>query len=757
MDIWAWVGDFVDEQRERGNARLAELMLRIPDATCDDRHAEVDALVPEALALARAQRNPWAEVFIRHWHLQSRVLHRHEVADCLHEAVNLLDYANGPAARDCPQSVCVTQDLACCYGDLDGPGYVQERLAVAAETLERIDPSWPCFDCISGEYVSALLDDDRPDEALAFIEGQRTKLAAIGVLELGSNLGRDRADALLLLGRQEEALRALEAWDNHGAGEHAELEERLLKVRVLVALGRHDEACELMPSADEVSNTAALYQRFVRALVDLIGSGRHENDLETGKTLTSLANRLDKNGALFLTAWTLLEAGELAVKRGASEVSRRLLDRAEAVLPRLRRPQKLRAPLARLLSELDSRSLDREPPPSSSAGAVREELTQDTEQNLERLAAARRCFPEDPMLVRLEAVTLAELGFAREAEILLRAGIERQSESAELLAELGALLLEAGRHEDLDALLDSPGAASTDEMRDMALWIRARSLYRRGESREARTALRQLVSHRPAARNARTLLARIERELGDPAGALSLLDGLVAELEPGDADWERMLAATVLGAWDQLRESAARLGMEFEGRGPIDVNMGLCRLEFTDDRGLPVSYFATRTGPVTARVLEIAAPDAAQRFGDLVLFEAKPRNPEAAGDERPVFVFPALATLEPASFRSYAVHGVHPGQASLDELQDKLEELGCELQVRSDDSYELSSSDGHDLVGLYAYLAVPAGIGSSLIHRTLQDATRAWSHPVTWLALAEELGDTEELARQEQAVVDYGL
>src|SRR5690606_16106250 len=140
---------------------------------------------------------------------------RHEVKDCLSEAVQLLEFANRPDTRDCPQSVCVTQDLACTYGDIDGPGYADERLAVAGETLARIDPTWPCFDCISGEYAAALSDQGRIEDCLAFIDEQRQKLAAHQIFKLGGNLIRRRSMALFELGRPEEALAQLESWDAH--------------------------------------------------------------------------------------------------------------------------------------------------------------------------------------------------------------------------------------------------------------------------------------------------------------------------------------------------------------------------------------------------------------------------------------------------------------------------------------------------------------------------------------------------------------
>ena len=204
MDIWRWVSNTRRKLRDSGHTRLAELMNELPSLVVDDQHARVDALVPEALALARAAREPWVEVFIRHWALQSQVLHRYEARERLAEAVSLLDFANRPETQGCPQSVCVTQDLATCYACADGPGYVKERLEVAAQTLARIDPTWPCYECISEEYASALQDDERHEEMLEWLQGQADRAVAAGV----SNASRyvlKRAPSLVALGRSEEA------------------------------------------------------------------------------------------------------------------------------------------------------------------------------------------------------------------------------------------------------------------------------------------------------------------------------------------------------------------------------------------------------------------------------------------------------------------------------------------------------------------------------------------------------------------------
>lgn len=94
----------------------------LPTYTCDDEHEKVDALYPEGLALARGINDQWVEVFLRHWFLQSQVLHRENAKGMLDQAIALLDFSHQERTKDCPQRMCVVQDLANCYGIADGPG-----------------------------------------------------------------------------------------------------------------------------------------------------------------------------------------------------------------------------------------------------------------------------------------------------------------------------------------------------------------------------------------------------------------------------------------------------------------------------------------------------------------------------------------------------------------------------------------------------------------------------------------------------------
>ena len=201
VNIWGWVGDTMRELEENGQGRLALLIDRLPSAVLDGDIAEVEAIVPEALALARALELPWVEIYLRHWHMQSI----RGGFETLPQAVELLEFSHRPEHVACPQSVCTVQDVAIAYGDADGPGFAAERLAVTDETLERIDATWPCFACIVGEKVDALNDAGRHEEALSVAHAGREAMAASGL----DNRERDfESRALLALGRAEEALEA---------------------------------------------------------------------------------------------------------------------------------------------------------------------------------------------------------------------------------------------------------------------------------------------------------------------------------------------------------------------------------------------------------------------------------------------------------------------------------------------------------------------------------------------------------------------
>lgn len=745
MNIWAWLDDALEQLIESGNHRLAVLLMEIPSATCDDNHAAVDAMVPEALALARATDNPWLEVFIRHWHLQSRVLHRHEVTGCLKEAVSLYELAHRPENEGCPQSVCTVQDLAATYGDLDGPGYAEQRIEVSRENLAKIDPSWPCFDCISGELAEALHDAGRDAEMLEVVEAQRKAMIAAGSFDNTGNLPRARAEALIALGRHDEALEQLEAYDPEAGGEHAILYKRMVTARALFGAGRIDEGKELLPGPAAVIDTPGLYDGWLDAFDALCERDPEPNTWGAGQVIRAMQARLAENGARYLAARFACTGAELALRRGAREVARLMVDEARAQIPELRAP----AAIERRVEAVEAQLV--EPPASrldgvGSAAAARDRLGDDPEVALELLREAVERWPDEPRLIEERAFALMACGFAGRAEAALRQQLAA-TPSVEAARAVADILFAADRFSELRELLSGLEVAGEPEIQ----WLIARTLAADGEIDACIEVLGPIRSAPPAAH----MLASLHRERGDYEAALAVLDELISEVEqPGPWDWERMIAATLAGRWDAVRDSASRVGMELPGSGPIDLDGELCRVlvRLEDGRELPV--FCARNGPVTARVVQILGPDAdVERYGDVLVFDADDLDPPDEGEDEDehVAIYRSIATLARAGYRSFAIDGPHPGDAAIDALADALMRRDVELQVTSRPEYRVHDSerDGAELPGIYAVLALPPDGDPAELARDLSELTSAWRLPVAWTALAEAAGDSDMLERHE--------
>jgi hypothetical protein len=314
MDIWEWIERTQDELYEAGQERLAELIELVPEYVCDNEHELVDGLVPEAIALSRAVKNEWLELFFRHWNLQSRILHRHQVKEWLPEAVALIDFANRESTRRCPQSICVTQDLANCYANADGPAYVEERLAVAEETLSRIDPTWPCFTCISSEYASALIDGRRPEEAISFLRNQISSLRQAGVEE---DFRGTMVEALIRAGRAPEALEINRAAESPAQGDAFEESRSIDEARVLARLGRFEEALDELPPFEEASRTHSNYFGWCDAAFLLAESGVLANDDALDRRLRAFSEELAHHGVARQAFEIAVMRAKLARGRGA--------------------------------------------------------------------------------------------------------------------------------------------------------------------------------------------------------------------------------------------------------------------------------------------------------------------------------------------------------------------------------------------------------------------------------------------------------
>ena len=281
MNIWEWVNQAMRELDEQGHHRLAALMDRLPSAVIEVEKDEVEAIVPEALALARALELPWVEIYIRHWERQS-IWGGFET---LQGAIELLEFSHRPEHIDCPQSVCTVQDVSIAYAESDGPGFAEQRLAICEETLERIDPTWACFDCILSEKIGALNDLDRHEDALEVAQAGREALAAAG---------KDPDDydhlssTLLRLGRPEEALKEARRRDNEQENGTFAYARRQKRTRALLDLGRVEEASEEHLPLEIALRDPKYHESWARSTRSLVEAGKYANDWELGAALNAM-------------------------------------------------------------------------------------------------------------------------------------------------------------------------------------------------------------------------------------------------------------------------------------------------------------------------------------------------------------------------------------------------------------------------------------------------------------------------------------
>lgn len=243
---------------------------------------------------------------------------------------------------------------------------------------------------------------------------------------------------------------------------------------------------------------------------------------------------------------------------------------------------------------------------------------------------------------------------------------------------------------------------------------------------------------------ATTRLADAQAE-DDPAAALATLDRLIARgPEPGSWDWRRILVATRLGRWDAVRDSAARLGMTVDGdAGPIDEVWEALRIEVPgpdEPRGL----LALRTGPVTARIHSISAPEEPCHYGDEVIFDPLPLD----GDEESRFyTYRCVEVTASGGQRAFVLDARHPGDAAVEALAAAVEALGGALRDVTGDYDVIEPDTDEALPGLYARIAIPVGREAEL-DALLQATCAEWPGPAVWTELLEALEARARLAAQ---------
>lgn len=353
MDIWSWLGTLKAELRASGKGQAVDALERMLQHIFNLEVSEAQALLPEVKVLAKAVDNPWLEVFIGHWEMRNRVGSLLEGETALAQVVALFERANRDDARQCPQSVCVTQDLVSCYANVDGAGWAEERIAVCDEALLRLDPLRGCYSCMSYEKAEAILDDGRPEDALVFLDEQLGKILAAGQ-PIYDCMREVRINALLRLNRPEEAWSVMAEWEAGVQGTEwpTERQQRqMYKAQVLAHLQRDDEAWALLLAEGELVPRYRLF--WLRALEQLLRRGPERNIAALGDLLQQVIEQHDRHGAHRLVIQIAAISIPLALQRGATAQARAHIELARRHLEKLRRDRGAQALLESLARDID--------------------------------------------------------------------------------------------------------------------------------------------------------------------------------------------------------------------------------------------------------------------------------------------------------------------------------------------------------------------------------------------------------------------
>lgn len=771
MDIWNWVNKLEDDLQEAGQSEAARIIDRFTDDVAELNIDKADALFPEVLALSRSLKNPWLEVFVRHWDLRNRVGTRLEGESALAASVELFEFAHRPETMECPQSICVTQDLSGCYANIDGPGWVDERIAVCEETLARIDTTWNCFHCLSCEYAEALLDDGRPEDALTFLQQQEEQIlttTADDCLSIHNfqiktllNMGR-YADAMALIDKSEEVAKSY-PWQKNNQFRN------LLKARCLAGLGRDEEAMEVIPAWSDL--VPEFYMDWMDASQLLLNNSPDRNTWQLGRLIQKMLDHVSKVGAHRHTITLAVWHAKLALARGAVWTARRSLDIGYQHLSKL---NKIRG--ADLL--LDSLKLSVEQANDHSRLPVAadqllswlerrtgEDQSRNPEEEAEWLLQAAHERADDEELIEMAASALVACGAVMQAKSILWQYVSTHLSVESVLAYRLLDIL-------LDEKSDPHSKAEITRLADMyqptlpavALWCLIKQAQHQENWSEVERLCKQMLEVVPEYRGPRMMLAEASMHQKLFHQAIECYQQLADQSEdPRNTLWDLMTAASAAERWDLVRETAEKMDIKLTpGEGEINEDWGWVRLRIKD-RDEEAEYYGQFIGPVTARVMQLAPPNSTQCFDDIVVIDAGMlETPPEDEEERKQYtaVYRVVHTLKRGNFgESWFVDGVMPSEEQYNAFIEAIEQLGWQIRVRSSTDYQLTDAHNPDeepLGGIYFYLAAPANVTPAEINAKMLTLTESWQHDLCWFTLAQQ-ANAMDVERHSELIERYSL
>ncbi|MGQ3621882.1 hypothetical protein ACT6N0_22665, partial [Escherichia coli] len=471
MDIWEWYHKYTKELRDAGQEYIPQLIDDYSEGVMHLQMEKCDSLLPEVKALTQVAKNPWLEIFIGHWEMRHRLTNYEEGEKVLPDVVALFEKAHREETKDCPQSICVTQDLSACYENIDAPGWANERMAVCEETIARIDPTWSCFQCLSTEYASALIDSKRIEEALAYLDRQIDAVKAAGEDDIDALL-YTRADILIELQRYDEArilidelTEANDYWGRDRISNH------LKKLYIMALCGQDEEVWEELPRWSDL--TPHSWGSWLKIITVLLPRHPQRNNWQLARIIQKILEHRSQAGAhrkvvdlAKLQITLALERESVWVAKIAMKLAQRHMPKLRVLLGVDREFLELSEKIAAKEAELLARPVVEIPENSD------EETQPDPEKDVETFRRAYLNAPDDAELLGKLVNALNACNAIDESIELLQRYVESHiQEDNGLCFDLLDLLL---HRDDLQTIEHLAKQYEQAGLLHMALWFRAR-------------------------------------------------------------------------------------------------------------------------------------------------------------------------------------------------------------------------------------------------------------------------------------------
>lgn len=749
MNIWDWVIRLEDELESAGQEQLSRLIEQVPQAVLNLNIEHADKLVAEGINLNQSLNNPWLDIFFKHWGMRNRIGNKAEGATVLSDINALFKFTQHDEVMTCPQTICIARDLVACYANMDGKGYLAERKQLCDSAFTRIDASWASFQCLSCEYASVLVDENKLEEALVFLRQQKERVIASGS-RLDDAFSLFEASLLLKLNQPSDALAIIESSADEEGYLINEQNKQIIKAHALAMLNQVDEAWVLLPSWNDLA--PRFYLPWIGAVSELIVKEPEKNIWSLGSAIKATLDYLVSVGSYQYSIEVAQIYIELALARGAISSARKVLAIANTVLPKLKEPKETSLLLTALVTEIERQDTPIRLPVEPSQllawlDTQKEGIGSNPELAFPLLLLAYEVLPDDRILVEAVSSALHACHFIAEAQTILWQYIENNhQEDTTLPYYLLSFLVKNNQFDEISRLA---GYYQTTQP-PIALWCLIQQAYCRDEFDQAKSLCLELLALIPTHQDGLRVLVAIAARQQDFITAEQYQQQLVSTLSNEDAQealWNLLTYSTLNLNWVLARQIAVQLKLPIQStEGIIEENWGWVRIEI-EEAGEILSYLAQCTGPVTAVIKEPAKPNKTQRIDDWVVYDFAQLAPMPQTDEERKYFIPvyrAIKTLRQGHFgKTWLVDGVHPGNGAFKAFEQLVDKQGWRLWVNSTANYQLTDQfdlDEDRLAGVFFSIAAPDHVSPKEIHQLLSRVVEEWEYPVHWLSLAQEVG-----------------